>query len=104
MPPIVILLLTLPVTAVVAFLILKRRPQWSRLRIVTTAAAPATAFILIYFVAIGPFRGSPDDWEGLTHVFAPVAGAILLGAQQLFGMTMAAIVVRMIRPSRGYIE
>jgi uncharacterized membrane protein YozB (DUF420 family) len=101
LPPIVILLSTLPITAALTIVLIKKRPNFSRRKIIASAAAPATFFALAYLAATGFFAGDPEDWEGLTYALAPFMAVVLLGLLQLLGMAVAAIVVRRLRPKRG---
>ena len=55
-------------------------------------------------IATDFFAGDPGDWEGLTYALAPLMAVVLLGLVQLLGMAAAAIVMKRLRPKRGYIE
>jgi hypothetical protein len=101
MTPLAVMILSMPVTALVTLIVVKARPELSRRRIIAVAVAPISCLFLIYLFGNGAFRGSPDDWEGLTHVFAPFAGTFILGLQILLAGAASALVLSLARPPRG---
>ncbi len=103
-PPVYIMAASVPFTAIVTGLLFRWRRDWSNRKIRRFAAVPATGFLLLVLITSGSFAGSPDDWEGLTHVFAPILCVILVGLQFLIGIAVSALLMRQLRPQRGYIE
>ena len=103
-PPVYIMAASVPFTAILSGLLFRWRREWSNRRIRRFAALPATGILFLVLIANGSFVGSPDDWEGLTHIFAPIVSLILLGLQFLIGLAVSAIIMRQLRPQRGYIE
>jgi len=64
------------------------------------APIPATLFVLVWF-GRDLFRGSPDDYEGLTHALAPLIALLIFGFQFVLGLTAAAVALLLLRLMRG---
>ena len=98
------LLALIAVSATVALAGALRRPNWAGRSVRRAAAIISATLLCALLIVKGAFNGDPDDREGLTYVLRPLSALFLVILQYWIGTAVAWLVLRKLRPTRGYIE